>query len=271
MGFLYLAGAAANLVTTASSYSSTNENTNFPNEDIGSGFPNEPFIFNAAGANDTVTIDLGSSKSASMAGIHGHNLDSNVTTIELRKSTNNFSGNDVLVATFSLDANSVLFKPTAWVTFTSTSSRYWRLEFTGTNASPIAIGEWSLGPSATLTQEQLIEDYSYKTDMPQTRNRGNPSPQVYVVTTSDLAQRTYSMAFQALTLAARDEVDQMFKDSLYGEEQFVFIPDDSDGGRDVVHARLPQSYDWQHIPTSDGAVFKTFITVEEDPFFKLGS
>lgn len=75
-------------------------------------------------ATEYVTIDLGSAKSATAAIIFGHTLLNTDSTIELRKSNDNFGANDVLVGTFTWSAAAML------LTFAATSERYWRFKFT---------------------------------------------------------------------------------------------------------------------------------------------
>lgn len=76
----------------------------------------------------TVTVDCGSSKAADSLAVYGHDLGSTGCTIEVRKSTDNFAANDVLVATLTPTDD----KPFVLL-FASVSSRYWRIRvLTGT-------------------------------------------------------------------------------------------------------------------------------------------
>lgn len=81
-----------------------------------------------ASATETVTFDFGASVAATSAIIFAHTLLGTDSNIELRKSTDNFAANDVLVATFTWAATPML------VTFSTTSSRYWRVKFTKASA-----------------------------------------------------------------------------------------------------------------------------------------
>lgn len=88
-----------------------------------------PYTFWKPTANpSTVTVDCGSAKLADYLLVYGHNAGSTGCTVEIRKSTDNFAANDVLVATSTpIDDKPLL------VLFTSASSRYWRVVFkTGT-------------------------------------------------------------------------------------------------------------------------------------------
>lgn len=82
----------------------------------------------------TVTVDCGSSKAADYLAVYGHDLFSRGCTIEIRKSTDNFAANDVLVATHTPADNKPIL-----VLFTSTSSRYWRIRVLTGTAPTIAI------------------------------------------------------------------------------------------------------------------------------------
>jgi hypothetical protein len=83
----------------------------------------------------TVTVDCGSSKSADYAVFYGHNLFTKGCTVEIRKSTDNFAANDVLVGVSTTPASDDAFA----IFFASTSSRYWRIKITGSAAPFIAI------------------------------------------------------------------------------------------------------------------------------------
>jgi len=82
----------------------------------------------------TVTVDCASSKSADYLAVYGHDLFTQGCTIEIRKSTDNFAANDVLVATHTPADNKPIL-----VLFTSTSSRYWRIRVLTGTAPTIAI------------------------------------------------------------------------------------------------------------------------------------
>ncbi len=82
----------------------------------------------------TVTVDCGSSVAADYFALYGHNCFTQGNTVELRKSTDNFAANDVLVASKTPTDD----KPFL-VEFTSASSRYWRLKFTSGSVPSVAI------------------------------------------------------------------------------------------------------------------------------------
>jgi hypothetical protein len=82
----------------------------------------------------TVTVDCGSAKSADYLSIYGHELGSKGCTVEVRKSTDNFVANDVLVDTHAPTDDKPILR-----LFTSTSSRYWRIRILNGTAPAIAI------------------------------------------------------------------------------------------------------------------------------------
>lgn len=101
-------------------------------------------------ADEYVTFDLGSAQAATSVIIFAHTLtalDFAANAVELRKSTDNFAANDVLVAsTSTFTAGAIV------LTFSSTSSRYWRIKFTKDNAADVRdIGRVFLGTYETFT------------------------------------------------------------------------------------------------------------------------
>lgn len=97
----------------------------------------------------TVTVDCGSSKAADYLAVYGHDLFTRGCTIEVRKSTDNFGANDVLVDTHTPGDD----KPITRL-FNSTSSRYWRIRVLTGTAPTLAIamlGNRLEVPSGTRT------------------------------------------------------------------------------------------------------------------------
>ena len=260
MAFDYIADPAVNLVRTSGNvFSSSSEDTNYPHENIAAGWPAKPFKFNAAAADDQITVDFTSAKAVTFCSVHGHNIDSGISAIQLRKSSDNFGASDVLVATMTKAT------PTFFTSFASTSFRYWRLKFVGTNTAspaPIAIGEWVLGVKSSLTNAQLI-DWSYEEDMPQDRQSGGNIKQAFAVNLSDHRQRHVTLSFAAQSYAERDEILAMLTASQFGVEPIVFVPDPNDVI--VIHGRMPKSIVWERLPGVTGG-HRTTFTIEEDPF-----
>jgi hypothetical protein len=82
----------------------------------------------------TVTVDCGASKAVDYWGLWGHNLGTLGVTAELRRSTDNFAANDILVDTYAPTNDKPFIRGIASVSF-----NYWRLRFTGASAPSIAI------------------------------------------------------------------------------------------------------------------------------------
>jgi len=82
----------------------------------------------------TVTVDSGAAKSADYCAVYGHDLFTQGATLEVRRSTDNFAANDVLVATILPASNDPFI-----LQFASVSFRYWRIKVTGATAPSLAI------------------------------------------------------------------------------------------------------------------------------------
>lgn len=259
MALLYLKGLAANLVTQASAYSATSEDSDYPVENVGDGYTRVPFKFDAAGANDLIDIDLGSAMSVSFASIHGHNLDSNITSVTIRKSSDNFSANNVLVATLTN-----LTSPSFFGTFAATSERYWRIVFVGTNGSPIEVGEWVLGAHTEKASTIKITSLEIESLFPQSRQSGGLVPQVLATQLTALRQRVVNIGIQVLTFSDRDIVENWFVDSKGGAEPFIVVPDDNDSI--VIHGRISKSLKWERRGEGVNEFNRTSFSIEEDPF-----
>lgn len=85
----------------------------------------------------TVTVNHGAAKTFDYLAIYNHNLGSLGCTVELRRSTDNFVANDVLVATHTpTDDEPIL------LLFAQQNFQYSRLRITGPAAPTIAIALW---------------------------------------------------------------------------------------------------------------------------------
>lgn len=82
----------------------------------------------------TITVDSGSAATLDYWGLIGHNLHTKGCTVELRRSTDNFSASDVLVDTLTPSTDADFIRWPA-----STSYRYTRMRFTTGTAPTIAI------------------------------------------------------------------------------------------------------------------------------------
>jgi hypothetical protein len=98
----------------------------------------------------TLTYNLGSAQSVSAIAIANHNA-SGWSTVTIRKSTDNFAANDVLVETLTgMVTGEDYFK-----TFAAASSQYWRLSIASATAAP-QVGIFYLGTPTTLTYNPWI-------------------------------------------------------------------------------------------------------------------
>ncbi len=259
MAFDYLAGLAANLVTTAT-ITASSEDANYDADNVGIGWPAQPFKFNAAALDDTLDFDFASVQQPTLVSVHGHNIDSGITSITVLSDDNSSFTSPVTEATITSPASPTFFNLIA----SPTSHRYWRLRFNGTNGSPIEIGEVVIGVLQRLTGTHLIS-WSYDEEMPQSRQTGKDVTQVFAVNLSDYQQRHVNLSFFAETYAERNEIRDMLVDTKFGEEPLIIIPDPSD--EIIIHGRVSKRITWERVPVSSGTAFRTSITVEEDPFW----
>lgn len=96
-------------------------------------------------AAEYVTIDLGSAQAATAAIVFAHTILVGDSLIQVRKSTDNFAANDVLVGSFTWTSAAMV------MTFSSASSRYWRIAFTKASAGVSRdIGRIFIGNYVTL-------------------------------------------------------------------------------------------------------------------------
>jgi len=91
----------------------------------------------------TITTDAGAGVSVDYCVVYGHDLFTNGCTLQVRASTDNFVGSDVLQATIT-PTNDEPFL----LEFASASFRYWRVTITGTTPPNLAIV--SLGSTLTV-------------------------------------------------------------------------------------------------------------------------
>ena len=260
MAFDYLAGTAANLVTGAT-ITASSEDTNYDADNVGVGWPAKPFRFNAAAADDTLDFDFASAKQPTLVSLHGHNIDSGITSVTVLSDDNSSFTSPVTEDTIAF---ADISSPTVYTTIAApTSHRYWRFKFNGTNGAAIEIGEAVMGVKSSLTRAQLI-DWKIGIKRPQSRQTGAGVPQVFASNLSDFHQRTLSLSFVATDYDERDEIDALFTATAFGEQPFICVPDSGDSI--VIHGRLPSEYEWERIPGPSGGYHRTSFTVEEDPF-----
>jgi hypothetical protein len=260
MSFYYLAGTSANYLTSASSITPSGAaHALFGTDNLHDGLPGVPFKFNVAASNDRITYDLGSAKSVDFCSIHGHNIDTGISAIQLRSSTDNFSGSDTLEATMTKAT------PTFYTRLSSpVSRRYWRTSFLGTNGNPISLGEVWLGLSASLTKIQRWE-YRIEVVRPQIR-QSTPSGQIFATNRTGDRQRKATMEFFGSSESHKDEIEEdLLEASGWGNEPLIIVPDSGDDI--VIHGRSGDTWGYKRVATpASGGGYIYGLNVMEDPF-----
>lgn len=172
-------------------------------------------------ADEYVTFDLGSSQAATAAIIFAHDLesaDASAGVIEVRKSTDNFAANDVLVGSFTFSAAAMV------LTFASTSSRYWRIKFTKFDAAEVRqIGRVFLGNYVTFTGLPDFDGFEVQAkDMSQSeRSEGG---QVYTAQRDQY--RVFKLTMSGLTQAQGTAL-KLFSETVGTHTAFFMIADES--------------------------------------------
>ena len=186
-------------------------------------------------ADEYVTFDLGSAQAVTCAIIFAHtlnSLDAATNSIELRKSTDNFAANDVLVGTFSFTTAAMV------LTFASTSSRYWRIKFSKDNASDTKdFGRIFLGNYVTFTGLPDFDGFEVQgKDMSQSeRSEGG---QVY--TAQREQYRVFKLTMSGLT-QAQGAALKSFSETVGTHTPFFMIADESapsDESGETVYVKL---------------------------------
>lgn len=183
-------------------------------------------------ADEYVTIDLGSAQPATAAIIYAHTLLVGDTTIQLRKSTDNFAANDVLVGTFTWVAGPII------LTFTSASSRYWRVKFTKAAAGVSRdIGRIFIGTYTDFTGLPDFDGFKVgRKDMSQSeRSEGG---QVY--TARRPQYRVFKLTMSGLTQAQGNALDTLLE-TVGTHTAFFMVADESapsDQSGETVYVKL---------------------------------
>ncbi len=252
MALCYLAGLSSNLLTdSAVVFSGDADDSNFPHENVATGKPWEMMRFAAAGTDDYIHANLGSSKSADFCSIHFHNLDAGIT-VELRRG----STGGTLVATMA-KAN-----PSFFASFNSVSDQHWRLKFVGTNSSAIYIGEWVLGAKSWLARSPDW-DWAVSYRMPQRRISG-PSGIILSHAMSEQRLRGLQINYKSLSDLQLNEHLTMLDNCVWGEEPLIVVPDWNRNW--VIHGRPDAQFEAvirPHINTTGW--WRHGIRIAEDP------
>jgi hypothetical protein len=189
---------------------------------------------------------------------HAHNFLMGETAVELRRSNDNFSSNDVLVTTFSINDIHSFYK-----SFTDNLYRWWRIETNFSAHRTWALGEWILGPTLGLTREW---QYNWENLFirPQTRVTIEPSGQIYVINDGYTSKRGKRLTFMT------DEEDDtkiierdFFEASEGGKEPIIFVPDSTKP--ECLFARIVNT--WSYSNPEGHWVYS--LDLIEDPFPEL--
>jgi len=232
--FDYIAGLAENFATlSTTTITASSEDANFDTDNVGIGWPAKPFKFSVAAADDTLDFDFGSAKVPTILSVHGHNIDSGITSISVLSDDNSSFTSPVTEATI-LFAD--LTSPTHFELMPSyTSHQYLRLKFNGTNGNPIEIGEIGIGVKKTLLAKMI--NWQLRDRMPQHRKTAGQVRQPIPTNLSTHPQRSGVIRFFAKSFAERNEVQTELRvGTAFGEEPLICIPDAAD--EIVLHCRV---------------------------------
>lgn len=188
--------------------------------------------------------------------VFGHNFDA-LLAPELRSSTDNFSGSNVLVATMTPKRPAFYSKAGASVT-----SQYFRLNLPSANARGIAsLGELFLSQylAPRRGMSAVTGTSSTSTEQPQIE----AGDQVFLL--SDEERVTLEVPIQALVTADHEEVrDEILARSSGSGYPMVIVPDDIDDPDLIVFGRRPAT---SLLRRSDGRQMReTTLTIRGRPY-----
>lgn len=175
-------------------------------------------VYQSSVAGDAWVDDMSVLPAVRFCSVHGHNLDALITP-QLRGSTDNFSGSDVLVKTLT-PVRPAFYQRVAADTF----YRYWRLKLVGTNYSgPIWLGEWWLGQGYVLPREPK-GGWERRPQRRQVRNV-TPAGDRRTYSRNVFSDRALRLSFQFTTPASALEFEgEVVERSEDGEQPLVIVP-----------------------------------------------
>lgn len=222
-----------NLIDAYSAITSTSEaSSDLGPENVAHEHKSKVWRTSTSVAAESVTFDLGSSQAATAAIIFSHTLTAGDSTIQLRKSTDNFAANDVLVGSFTYSSAAMV------LTFSSASSRYWRIVFTKSAAGESRdIGRIFLGTYTTLTGLPDFDGFEVDvTDMSQSeRSEGG---QLYSAQRSQF--RVFKLTMSGLSQSQGASL-KAFSETVGTHKAFFMIADESapsDESGETVYVKL---------------------------------
>lgn len=182
----------------------------------------------------TLTLNLGASQSVSAIGIANHN-GSGWTTVTIRKSTDNFAANDVLVETLTgMVTGEDYFK-----TFAAASSQYWRLSIASATAAP-QVGIFYLGTPTTLTYNPWIGQ-----DHDDAYNVEKATAQSGAIVAEQWGRRVIesAMRWDVVETAAKDQLRDFLRAEGGPLRPFWYVPRDDSGSGTSGRAYLVRMTD----------------------------
>jgi hypothetical protein len=220
-----------NLLSSAT-VTTTSADSLFPKTNLYDGYPSRSFRFAAIAVDDNITIDLGAAATVDFGSLHGHNIDSGITAIELRSSSDNFASVDTLRATMT-KRNPAFYSQLA----ASVSRRYWRFKFVGTNGVPIEIGEAVLGLAGTLTRNPMMPQEVFERRR-QIRNITRAG-EISVVNLTNFPDREVSHTFRGNKTQMDDIRQNLWEGTEHGANPVTIVPNSSES--EVMFGLLRQS------------------------------
>jgi hypothetical protein len=166
--------------------------------------------------------------------VFGHNLDPGLT-VEMRSSTDNFSGSNVLEVTGTIRQPSFMLLDS-----TPSYNRYVRLALTGTNTSTPWYGE--VCPCYLETAVTTLGvDHDVQREEAQIRNEGSfGDAQVYLLSTAP--RRVAKFAFNVDSEREREVREELVWRSRGGAYPAIMVPTSSDAEPLVLFGRFGQSW-----------------------------
>ena len=208
----------------------SSEDSIFTKDHLYDGKPGRPFIYAVAAADDTITIDFGAATQWNLVSIHGHNIDSGVTAIQVRSSTDNFSASDDLEITLTKRDPAFWGEPSSTV-----NRRYARVKFVGTNTGgAISIGELFFGLQATPDKNPRVEEEEIERRR-QIRNETSAG-ELSVINLTDFPEREKGWIFRGTKSELDDLRQDIWEATNHGADPLVIVPNDAES--EVLHGRL---------------------------------
>lgn len=188
--------------------------------------------------------------------LHGHNIDASIS-VELR------SSNDPTFASSTLRATLTKRVPAFYGILGSpvTSDQHWRVLFSGTNLTPISLGELVLGKALTLARRP---DYGWEIKQidPDVATE-TPTGEVYSYPQAKWARRVLGMQYKFFSSAEMEEqLREVFQRCRGRRHPLVIVPDDT--RPEVLHGRIDRS--WAAKRRLVNVYDDTSLVVSESPF-----